>query len=658
MFLCSLLTAQLPLGGTLPTVGTLGDAPRAETFTIELHDTGALSVAGVPVSFDECVAKLQIAAQKLPGDALAGLQTSRLNVLIRAADAVPAILLDKLMRACADPKVATPRVFFGATHVDDGEEGAFALFLPHDGGGAAAGAEVIPVVVEGGDDGSVEGLEAYLRRFVAAMQPAQREGATVHLIATGDLRWREGMLLLDACARCGMSGTMLEIRATRAQQQAWNRSHDYRALCKASPARADVGCRIGPMVVRAERAGAAPNRVQGAFAGFPRSTRAAIAEEQVVEEVVAHEPEDTGVRAGTGGLAPRGGNAPKATNNAVERGLEWLARHQDDDGKWDADGFMKHDDGTPSDGAGSPVHDVGVTGLALLAFLGAGNTMRSGPYKEQVKNAVQFLRSQQQDNGLIGRNMSHDFIYDHAIAAYAICEAYGLSDSRVLKKYAQRGLNYLESHRNAYSVWRYQPQDQDNDISVTGWAIMAYKSGKYFDLQINDDAMRNAEVFLDSVSDASGLHGYRNANERSSRRKGEHSVRFPPEKTHSLTAVGLFCRFFLGQNPKERPVMGASAKLLTSLPPVWDEQGGTIDHYYWYYATYALFQMGGPAWRRWQKAIDQVVPKHQHQQRGQKNLYGSWDPVGAWGSDGGRVYSTAILTLTMQANYRYTPLVR
>ena len=33
-------------------------------------------------------------------------------------------------------------------------------------------------------------------------------------------------------------------------------------------------------------------------------------------------------------------------------------------------------------------------------------------------------------------------------------------------------------------------------------------------------------------------------------------------------------------------------------------------------------------------------------------------PAGAWGEDGGRVYSTAILTLTMQANYRYTPLVR
>lgn len=104
--------------------------------------------------------------------------------------------------------------------------------------------------------------------------------------------------------------------------------------------------------------------------------------------------------------------------------------------------------------------------------------------------------------------------------------------------------------------------------------------------------------------------------------------------------------------------MRASAKLLNSLPPVWDEQAGRVDHYSWYYATYALFQMGGPEWRRWQQAIQRVVPANQHQLAAQPNLYGSWDPVGAWGEDGGRVYSTAILTLTMQANYRYTPLVR
>ena len=360
---------------------------------------------------------------------------------------------------------------------------------------------------------------------------------------------------------------------------------------------------------------------------------------------------------GTGG-GKKGG---RSESPFVKRGLEWLAAHQDEDGRWDCDGFMKHDN--PSyktcNGAGNSVHDIGVTGLALLAFLGENNSMRQGQYKENVRRGVLWLKSQQEPvSGLFGGAVCHDFVYDHAIAAYAMCEAYGLSDYRTLRHTAQLGINYLESHRNAYSVWRYQPRDDDNDISVTGWAIMAYKSAKYFNLMVNDDAMKCAGVFLDEVSDVSGAHGYQRAGESCSRKKGEHEVKFPAGKSQALTAVGLFSRIFLGQDPREKPIMGAAAKLLNGTPPVWDEKSGSIDHYYWYYATYALFQMGGTPWMKWQKALERAVGPNQHHDKGDKNNYGSWDPVGAWGEDGGRVYSTAILTLTMQANYRYTRLLR
>jgi hypothetical protein len=364
-----------------------------------------------------------------------------------------------------------------------------------------------------------------------------------------------------------------------------------------------------------------------------------------------------GNRPGKGGK--RGGG--RTSSLLVERGLIWLARHQDEVGCWDADGFMKHDNPAfaAGNGPGNAVHDVGVTALALLAFLGENNTLRAGTYKDNVKRGVKWLISQQDPRtGLIGSRTSHDYIYDHAIATYALCEAYGLSDYKLLAKPAQLGLNYLESHRNAYSVWRYQPQDQDNDISVTGWAVMAYKSGKQFGLMVNNEALRLAGVFLDQVSDATGLHGYRKAGELCSRKVGDHGIKFPAEKSQAMTAVGLFCRFFLGQNPKEQPIMAASAGLLTAKLPVWNESDGSIDQYYWYYATYALFQMGGAPWKQWQKALERAVAPHQHANSENPNTFGSWDPVGAWGDDGGRVYSTAILTLTMQANYRYTRLIR
>jgi hypothetical protein len=351
-----------------------------------------------------------------------------------------------------------------------------------------------------------------------------------------------------------------------------------------------------------------------------------------------------------GGGGDRGSRLPHHT--VIRRGLEWLAGHQDENGRWDADGFMKHDtQGPRCDGPGNAVHDVGVTGLALLAFLGDGNTMRSGPYRDNVKRAVVWLIDQQQPNGLFGTNASHDFIYDHSIAALAMCEAYGLSRYRVLKKYAQGGINYLESHRNPYGVWRYQPRDNDHDTSVTGWAFMAYKSAKDFGLMVNNQTFNIVAQYFDEVTDpVNGRCGYTRRGELSSRHAGDHATRFPPEKGETLTAVGLMIRFFLGQDPEKHKVMVTAADTILKKPPVWNRDG-SIDHYYWYYATYALYQMGRNHWRQWSRHLTAAVVKTQ---REDGNFKGSWDPDGAWGEDGGRVYSTATLVLTLQAYYRYT----
>ena len=88
--------------------------------------------------------------------------------------------------------------------------------------------------------------------------------------------------------------------------------------------------------------------------------------------------------------------------------------------------------------------------------------------------------------------------------------------------------------------------------------------------------------------------------------------------------------------------------------PLWSRDDGSIDHYAWYYGTYALYQVGGARWTAWEKALQEAVVKTQ---RAEGNLLGSWDPEGVWGQDGGRVYSTAILALTLQAYYRYARLV-
>ena len=91
----------------------------------------------------------------------------------------------------------------------------------------------------------------------------------------------------------------------------------------------------------------------------------------------------------------------------------------------------------------------------------------------------------------------------------AMAEAYGLSDYKLLRRYAQHGINYLESHRNPYGVWRYQPRDNDNDSSVTSWCIHAYAAAKragLYCVAVPNELTKNlpfppVDLRLDSLAD-------------------------------------------------------------------------------------------------------------------------------------------------------------
>lgn len=658
---------QENLGGELPAIGTVGNAPSQATYAIELHQNGLLSVKGIPVTFDECFQQLADYTLDLPGLRIGGTTTSLVNVLIRADRSVPLAAIDRMLRECMRRDISAPRVFFGATHSSTKGEGAFAYFLPIDRGSNAAGVERIPVIAMPGKPGTVEGLENYLFRYSSAMAPEQRKQAAVMIKAQGDVAWETALSMLDAAVRAGIPAAYLDCRLTAAQRKCWlakATKRDLRALQVASPSTTEVGCQLGPVTVKKEPQQDLPARGQGSFAGFPSSPSGLAIEETNQEELTATVIQP-GFSLSAGELSryrdrylgrPAEGLRP-STSQAIDDGLTWLKQHQDEDGKWDADGFMKHDKGAElCDGAGNAVHDVGVTGLALLALLGDGNTMRDGPYRDQVKLAIKWLRSQQHHNGRFGSNASHDFVYDHAIAAYAMAEAYGLSDDKMLKPVAQKAINYLESHRNSFSVWRYQPCDGDNDTSVTNWCAMAYIACDHFGLQVNKHALQRVGIWLDEVADpVTGHHGYRKKGEPSSRHPGGHIKQFPLGQNEALTGSSLFVRYMLGQTMEKNPIMRKSADQIHSQQPTWTPGAGTIDFYAWYWCSDAMHQVGGRHWQNWSKNLTQALLTGQDKTGAAK---GSWAPIGVWGEDGGRIASTALATLSLQSDYRYRRLGR
>lgn len=371
-----------------------------------------------------------------------------------------------------------------------------------------------------------------------------------------------------------------------------------------------------------------------------------------------------GLGGGAGGkFGSRGGGRKnlraahgRALDDALKDALEWLRLHQSADGSWDTDGFMNECGkigNTICDGPGRAQHDVGNTGLALLAFLGEGNTTDSGDYKEQVAKGINWLRSMQdRDSGLIGEKSSHEFLYNHAIATLALCEAYYASESPLLKGTCQKAINYINRARNPYSAWRYdEPPMGLNDTSVTGWMVFAIKAAEDAKLQIDQGAYEGAMSWIDEATDtASGRVGYNEMGSLSSRINGVND-HFPADKGESMTAVGLLCRFFMGQDdPKESPILKKHGELMLKKLPEWDPDGFGTDMYYWYYGSYAMYQLGGKYWKKWEAALRPAVSENQNQNGDSK---GSWDPIGPWGFAGGRVYSTALMALCIEVYFRY-----
>ena len=87
--------------------------------------------------------------------------------------------------------------------------------------------------------------------------------------------------------------------------------------------------------------------------------------------------------------------------------------------------------------------------------------------------------------------------------------------------------------------------------------------------------------------------------------------------------------------------------------PAWDPAGGTIDALYWWLGSIAAFQVGSATWKAWRNAIQGALIETQRDDAWYCEGRGSWDPEGAWGTELGRVGTTALLTMSLEVYYRY-----
>lgn len=323
------------------------------------------------------------------------------------------------------------------------------------------------------------------------------------------------------------------------------------------------------------------------------------------------------------------------TEAAVARGLRWLARYQNKDGSWSLDRFHLAPKATGQEtGQGRPSDTAG-TALALLPFLGAGQTHEQGEYTEVVAKGLQWLIEQQRPDGdLRGNGIGR--MYAHGQAAIALSEAFAVSGDQRLRDPAQRALDFIVRAQHSAGGWRYEP-GQAGDTSVVGWQLMALRSGTMAYLSVPQRTFEATGRFLDDAA--------------CDPKNSQYSYTPGGGMSHRMTAEALLCRQYLGW-PKDHPGLQAGVNFLL------DRYSPSIrkpDIYYWYYATQVMHHMGGSNWERWNRRMRTVLVDLQETKEPHA---GSWAPQGDFSREGGRIYMTALAICTLEVYYRHLPLYR
>ena len=336
------------------------------------------------------------------------------------------------------------------------------------------------------------------------------------------------------------------------------------------------------------------------------------------------------------GVVESAGGNPD-TEAAVKSALLWLVANQEPDGHWSAgrhgagqgsiQGQNRGDTGVDA--------DTGITGLALLALLGAGHTHLEGEHRVAIQHGLEYLLSSQRaDGSLAGNAKLFSSMYCHGMATLALAEALAITGDVRLRAGVEKAVAYTVAAQHIGGGWRYQPGDV-GDTSQFGWQIMALKSAELAGVKTPEITKQRSLRFLETVS--SGRHG------------GLASYRAKERPSRTMTAEALLCHYLLADSPRQETCEEAAAFISQELPT-----SGAANVYYWYYGTLALRFSGNSAWQRWNEGLQQQLLESQ---RGDAKLAGSWDPDKLWGGYGGRVYQTSLSALCLESYYRYDKTV-
>ena len=308
-------------------------------------------------------------------------------------------------------------------------------------------------------------------------------------------------------------------------------------------------------------------------------------------------------------------------DESIDKGLKYLAESQKEDGLF----------------PGQYGTTTAVPALVGMAFLSKGYTPGHGPYGERINQCIDLvLSSEQQKDGKPSGHFvrtGQGKMYAHCISILFLSEVSGMVDEERQKKLEEalaRGLSLIveaqnvKKDQNHAGGWRYEPHSGDSDLSLTGWAVMALRSGRLNGAQIpNDNIERAIEYILRcQPRGAKGERGF--------------SYQAYQGGKPAMTGVAILCLSLTGQSENEMLKSAGDWMLKQDVNKRW---GGSHFFYQNYYCTQAMFQLGGDYWDQWAAGFYELAFKNQLDD-------------GSWGSP----YNTAMTVLALTVSYRQLPV--
>lgn len=239
----------------------------------------------------------------------------------------------------------------------------------------------------------------------------------------------------------------------------------------------------------------------------------------------------------------------KRTEEAVTKGLEWLKKVQAQDGHWEAPG-----------GA----YKTAMTGIAGVAFLMEGSSLKEGKYSDQIQKAVNWLLAagRQQPNGMFADNRVgggfSNYMHGHGYATMFLACAYGEEEDKdqreKLEKSIKKAVEFIckaqttRKHRKPEGKemeiggWGYTSATDNNNFdegSVTITQLQALRAARNAGIPVPKDNIDRATNYLEACTTPRGGIIYSYANSGGVAQNGQ--------ERPALTAAAVACAFSAGQ---------------------------------------------------------------------------------------------------------------